>query len=137
MKAAKKNESSILVASDNQETKNVNTIGANVLPNTTYRLARISVGTKPTLTWLLPNRNACLRATTRLAVVTGSTKKLKTVVFYDGKKKIRAKKPDSAGLAFVDWNIKRAAKGKHALRATVRDARGRTATASRSVRVCK
>ncbi len=137
MKAAKKKKSAILVASDNQETKNVNTIGANVLPNTTYRLARLSVGTKPTLTWLLPNRNACLRATTRLVVVTGSTKKLKTVVFYDGKKKIRAKKPDAAGLAFVDWNIKRAGKGKHALRATVRDAGGRTATASRSVRVCK
>ena len=137
IKAAKKKKSVILIGSDNQETKNVNTIGANVLPNTTYRQTKIAVGTGPTLAWLVPNRNACLRTTTRLVVVAGSTKKLRNVVFYDGTKKIRAKKADAAGLAFVDWKIKRAGKGKHALRATVRDVRGRTATASRSVRVCK
>ena len=35
--AAKKKKSVVLSASDNQEAKNVNTIGANVLPNTNYR----------------------------------------------------------------------------------------------------
>jgi hypothetical protein len=137
VEAAKKKKAAILIASDNQETKNVNTIGANVLPNTTYKPARLSVGTGPTASWLVPNPNACVGATTRLVVVVGSTKKLKNVVFYDGKKKIRAKKADSAGLAFVDWKSNRAGKGKHVLRATVRDAGGRTATASRTVRVCK
>jgi hypothetical protein len=46
-------------------------------------------------------------------------------------------KADSAGLAFADWKAKQAKRGKHVLRATVRDAAGRTVTAVRRVRVCK
>jgi subtilisin family serine protease len=138
IKAAKKRRV-VLMASDNQETKNVNTINPNVLPNTTFKTVRLSVVNKPTVAWLVPKQNACLRRTTRLAVVAGSTRKLRTVVFYDGKKRIAAKKADSAGIAFADWKVTKTGKGKHVLRAKVRDARGRTATASRSVRVrsCK
>ena len=71
----------MLSASDNQEAKNVNTIGANVLPNTNYRSSKIAVVNKPTVTWLVPGQNQCLSATTRLVVVAGSTKTLKSVVF--------------------------------------------------------
>jgi hypothetical protein len=137
IKAAKKRKNALLVASDNQEAKNVNTIGTNVLPNTNYKSLKVAVGTKPTVAWLVPLGNTCVRATARLAVVAGSTKKLKTVTFYNGKRKIGSSKPDSAGIAFKDWNVKKVKKGKHTLRAKVRDARGRTATASRIVRVCK
>ena len=139
IKADNKKKSAVLIASDNQETKNVNTIGANVLPNTNYKAVKVAVGSRPTAAWLVPARNACLRTTTRLAVVVGSTRKLRMVTFYDGRKKIGAKKPDSAGLAFVDWRAQQAKAGKHVLRAKVRDARGRTATATRRVRVrtCK
>jgi hypothetical protein len=134
-----KKKKALLIASDNQEAKNVNTIGESVLPNTNYKAVRLTVVSKPTVAWLVPKQNACLRATTRLAVVAGSTKKLTMVTFYDGKKKIGARKPDAAGLAFADWKVQRASKGKHMLRAKVRDARGRTATATRRVRVrvCK
>jgi len=137
LKAAKKKKQALLIASDNQEAKNVNTIGANALPNTNYKPVKLAVVTTPTVTWLVPQQNACLRTTTRLAVVAGSTKKLATVDFSDGTKKIGSRKPDPAGLSFADWKVKNASKGKHVLRATVRDARGRTATASRTVRVCK
>jgi minor extracellular serine protease Vpr len=127
----------LVIGSDNQETKNVNTISPNVLPNTTYKSVRLNVVSKPTVSWLVPRQNACLRTTTRLAVVVGSTKKLKTVVFYDGKRKLGSKKPDSVGISFDDWNVKQASKGKHVLHALVRDARGRTATSRRIVRVCR
>jgi hypothetical protein len=137
IKASKKKKNAVLVVSDNQEAKNVNTIGSNVLPNTNYKSLKLAVGTKPTVAWLVPLGNACVRATARLAVVAGSTKKLRTVTFYNGKRKIGSSKPDSAGIAFRDWSVKKAKKGKHTLRAKVRDARGRTATASRIVRVCK
>ena len=138
IKAGKK-KPALLIASDNQEAKNVNTIGQNVLPNTNYKRVRLAVGSKPTVAWLVPKQNACLSTTTRLAVLADSTQKLRTVTFYDGKKKIGAKKPDAVGIAFKDWNANKARKGKHVLRAKVRDARGRTATASRRVRVraCK
>ncbi len=136
IKAAKKKKSVLLIASDNQESKNVNTIGANVLPNTNYKPVKVAVVNGPTVSWLVPRQNACLRTTTRLAIVSSSTKKLRRAAFFDGRKKLASRKPDSAGLAFTDWKIKNAGKGKHVLRATVRDARGRTATARRTVRVC-
>jgi hypothetical protein len=135
--AAKKKKSVVTIASDNQEAKNVNTIGANVMPNTNYRPSKIAVVNKPTVTWLIPSRNACVSSTTRLVVVAGSNKALKKVAFRADAKKLGAKKADGAGLAFVDWKAKKAKKGKHVLRATVRDTLGRTATASRNVRVCK
>ena len=137
IKAAKKKKAAMLIASDNQETKNVNTIGANVLPNTNFKPVKVAVVSKPTVTWLVPRGNACLRTTTRLVVVASSTKKLTSAVFRDGAKKIGARKPDSFGLSFTDWKAKKASKGKHVLRVTVRDARGRTATARHIVRVCK
>jgi subtilisin family serine protease len=135
--AAKKKKAAMVIASDNQETKNVNTVGANVLPNTNFKPVKVAVVNEPTVTWLVPKQNACLRATTRLAVVASSTKKLTSAAFRDGTKKIGSRKPDSEGLSFTDWKVTKATKGKHVLRATVRDARGRTATARRIVRVCK
>ena len=45
--------------------------------------------------------------------------------------------PTLQASSFTDWKVAKASKGKHVLRATVRDARGRTATARRIVRVCK
>ena len=136
--AAAKKKTIIVNASDNQESKNVNTIGQNVLPNTTDRTTKVRVVDKPTVTWLVPSSGSCLNTTTRLVVVAGSTKKLENVVFDADTKKLASKKADATtGLAFVDWKAKQAGKGKHVLRATVRDASGRTATAIRRVRVCK
>src|SRR5262249_26579650 len=134
--AAKKRKSLIALASDNQEAKNVSTFGANLMPNTTFRSAKVAVVNKPTVTWLIPSKNQCLRSTTRLVVVAGSTKKLTNVVFRADARRLGTKKADITGLAFVDWKAKQAKKGKHVLRATVRDAAGRTVTASRNVRVC-
>jgi minor extracellular serine protease Vpr len=136
--ATAKKKTWVMSASDNQEAKNVNTIGPNVLPNTSYRATKVTVVSKPTVTWLVPNSGACLNSTTRLVVVAGSTKKLKNVVFDADTKRLASKKADATtGLAFVDWKAKQAGKGKHVLRATVRDASGRSATAIRRVRVCK
>jgi hypothetical protein len=132
-----KKKAVVLGGSDNQEAKNVNPPGGPVMPNTRYQSGRINVVNAPTLQWLVPATNQCLRAKTRLAVVASSNKKLAKVTFFDGKRKLGAKKPDVVGISFRDWNPKRAVKGKHTLRATLRDAAGRTITASRSVRVCK
>jgi subtilisin family serine protease len=126
-----------LNASDNQETKNVNPPpGTNGTPNTITKALRINVVNRPQISWLLPTGTSCLRMTTRLVSVASSNKTLKTVTFKDGAKVIGSSKPD-LGLAFKDWNVKKATNGKHTLSATVRDSAGRTATASRNVRVCK
>src|SRR5439155_9032598 len=85
---AGKKKNALLIASDNQEAKNVNTIGTNVLPNTNYKRVKVTVVKLPTVSWLVPKQNACLRTTTRLVVVAGSTAKLRTVAFYDGRRKL-------------------------------------------------
>ena len=118
MKAGAKKQV-VLIGSDYQETKNVNPPGGDVMPNTKFQLVKLDVVTTPTVAWLVPQKNACLRTTTRLAVVAGSTKKLKSVTFFDGNRNIGAKKPDSAGIAFKDWNPKSGQEGQ------ARVARGR------------
>jgi hypothetical protein len=133
VKAGKK-KTVTLIASDNQETKNVNTIGANILPNTTYKSVKLAVIQTPTVAWLVPDANSCLRATTRLAAVAGSTKKISSITFSVDGKSIGTAKADAAGIAFKDWNPKKAKKGKHQLRATAKDAGGRTVSATRTVR---
>ena len=45
------------LAADNQESKNVDQIGANVLPNTTIKRVNVRGTTRPTVTWLLPLRD--------------------------------------------------------------------------------
>jgi minor extracellular serine protease Vpr len=131
-----KKKKEALSASDNQETKNVNPPPGSATPNTITRNVLLNVVNKPTVTWLVPPAKPCLKKTTRLAVVAGSTKKLATVKFTDGKKTIGSNKPDSVGIAVKDWNVKRAGNGKHTLHATAVDAAGRKVTASLAVRVC-
>ena len=136
MKAGAKKQA-VLIGSDYQETKNVNPPGGNVMPNTKFQSVKIDVVTTPTVDWLVPAKNACLRKTTRLATVAASTKKLKKVTYFVGNRNIGSKKADAAGISFKDWNPKSAKKGKHVLRAVAQDVAGRTITQSRTVRVCK
>jgi hypothetical protein len=126
----------VIEASDNQEAKNVNTIGTDVLPNTTFQAVKLDVVNGPAITWLAPNSNACVKNTVRLLVVASSTKKVVAVTFADGTHVIGTDKKGSADLFLKDWNAKGAKKGKHALTATARDAAGRSITAARTVRVC-
>ena len=127
----------ILSAADFQETKNVNTIGTNVLPNTTFKNVKLDVVSGPAVSWVAPFTNACAAKTERLLVVASSTKKIASVTFFDGKKKLKTVKTGLEGLYAQDWSTKSARKGKHVLQATARDAAGRTYSASRTVRVCK
>jgi hypothetical protein len=123
-------------ASDYQETKNVNTSGPNVMPNTRVRSAPLHIVAGPTLTWLAPEPGSCARAPTRLLVVADSTRPVRSVRFLvDGRRVARVKwQPD--GLYPADWRIGRARRGPHRLRAVVTDAAGRRFAASRTVRVC-
>ena len=47
-------------ASDYQETKNIHTEGVNPMPNSRFRGIRMEVVNRPAITWIAPNRNACL-----------------------------------------------------------------------------
>ena len=127
-------ESMVLIASDYQESKNVNVLGTNLMPNTAFQGARLTVGTGPTLDWVLPNANACMPSQSSLLVVGSDTRKMTAVRFYDGKRQISTVTKNVAGLFTTPWHQR--SLGKHTLRAVLSDSAGKHATAKRVVRVC-
>jgi hypothetical protein len=127
----------IFGSSDYQEAKNVATFGPNVMPNTSYRAARIRVVRGTTVTWLLPRHRGCVRGNQGLLVVANSTGVIRTVRFFDGKRPIKTVSKGVSGLYAATWRVRAAKPGLHKLRAVVESARGRDAAASRVVRLCK
>jgi minor extracellular serine protease Vpr len=127
----------IAVASDYQESKNLDQAGANVLPNTAFRSLRLRAVAGPTLTWLLPRARTCVRKADTLFVSAGSSRGVRSVRFFDGRRRIAKVTRGIEGLYLTPWRTGKAARGKHVLRAVVTDRRGATASAKRLVRVCR
>jgi hypothetical protein len=123
-------------AADFQEAKNVDSIGDELLPNTAFASGNITVVAGPTVTWLAPEPRECAEARTPLLVLAGSNTTVRSVRFFQGRKLVATVRRGTAGLYSATWRRGAAAKGRHTLRAVVTDARGRTATAERVVRVC-
>jgi minor extracellular serine protease Vpr len=127
----------IVMASDYQEAKNINTVGNDIYPNTTFHPARIRVVNGPTVTWIEPPARVCALKTDQLVVIGGSNKRVSRVVFTDGKRRIGVDRSGPGGVYSVLWHTAKAKRGAHHLRATVIDSAGRKATAGRSLRVCR
>jgi minor extracellular serine protease Vpr len=123
-------------AADFQEAKNVDSVGDELLPNTAFAGGPITVVAGPTVTWVTPEANDCTAARTQLLVLAGSNTAVRSVQFFNGKKRIATVRRGGAGLYSTTWRRGGAAKGKHTLRAIVTDAKGRKAEAQRVVRVC-
>jgi minor extracellular serine protease Vpr len=126
-----------LISSDYQESKNVNTSGENIMPNTIFRNVRLRVVTRPVLTWLRPGTRKCVARSEQLLVLASSTAAIRSVRFLDSGRAIRTVRSGVAGLYSTMWRNGNAKRGTHRLVAVVRDARGRTAQAVRTVRVCR
>jgi subtilisin family serine protease len=125
-----------LRVSDYQESKNVDTPGTDLLPNTAFGAEKLQVVNGPAVTWILPDASTCTAKTERLAVSATSTTAVTKVVFRDGAKQIAVVRKGSDSLFAV--NVKTAGwkKGPHRLTATVTDRSGRTFTEPRTIRVC-
>ena len=123
-------------ASDNQETKNIHTEGVNPMPNSRFRGIRMEVVNRPTVTWITPNRNACLPARVRLKVVAASRESVSSVGFFDGRRQIGRVRRHVDGIFELNWRP-RGKRGPRTLTATVSDTRGREAEATRTVRLCR
>jgi hypothetical protein len=122
-----------LEASDYQETKNVNTSGSEILPNTAFKSVRIAAAARPAVTWLAPDPSAgCVKGTVSLIVAASAPKKISSVRFYDGKRRLATDRNGQAGLFVATWKAGKAKRGAHVLRAVARDV-----SASERVRVCR
>jgi hypothetical protein len=119
----------LLLASDNQEAKNVNTLGANALPNTTIKTLAMSVVDGPAITWITPQANACARKSEPLGVLAG-------VTFLDGARKLATDKTGVADIYTATLKTSGLARGHHVLHAVVTDRAGHKAATTRAVRVC-
>ncbi len=124
-----------LVASDFQEAKNVNTLGKDVMPNTTYLDPQLTVVRGPAVSWLLPRSSACAGKRSRLTVTASSARAVASVRFFDGKRPIRTVRRKANSLYVTTWGARRG--GRHVLRAVVRDRAGKSASATLAVRVCR
>jgi len=124
------------LAADNQESKNVDQIGANVLPNTTIKRVNIRGTSGPTVTWLLPLGTSCVKGSASLAVAASAPGKIRTIRFFDGKRLIKTVRKGTIGLYTASWRTGAAKRGPHKLRVVVQS-RGRTVQARRNVRVCR
>jgi hypothetical protein len=124
------------LASDNQEAKNANTYGGDVLPNTRIAGRQLRVVRRATLTWLTPLARRCAPRRVQLLVSASATNRIQAVRFYDGERRLRVVRRGVAGLFETTWQTRRAKRGLHQLRAVVQ-ARGQRAEATRVVRVCR
>ena len=123
-------------AADFQESKNVDSVGDQLLPNTAFAGGPIDVVNGPSATWITPEIRECATARTPLTVIAGSTVAVRSVQFLLGKKPIATVRRGTAGLYNTTWRRAGTAKGRHTLRAIVTDADGRKFEAQRVVRVC-
>ena len=103
------------------------------------RLPRLQLRavTRPTVTWLLPRPLACTDKVEGLFVIAGASHGVRSVKFFDGKRRISTQRRGGEGLFGAQWRTRKAHAGRHVLRALVTDRRGATAAATRVVRVCR
>jgi minor extracellular serine protease Vpr len=127
----------IIQAADNQEAKNVASIGNNPLPNTAFRAVRITGVNGPAVAWLVPEAGVCVRGRVRLGVAASSTAPVVSVRFFDRKQLIKKVTQGPGGLFVADWRTSKAGTGRHTLRATALDRKGRSFSAVRRLRVCR
>ena len=127
-----------LRASDYQEAKNVETLGYDIYPNTSFAQTNLRVVDGPAVTWLLPFSQDCLlKPTDALTVTASSTSKVRRVEFRVDGKLSKTVRRGRAGIYTTHWGTGGLAKGRHVLTATVFDAAGRSASAKRTVRSCR
>ena len=107
------------------------------MPNTTFRQVRLRIVNRPTLVWLRPETRQCVRRPQQLLVLGSSTAAIRSVRFLRDGRPIRTVRAGVASLYSTNWPVRNVSRGAHRLTAVLRDARGRTASATRVVRVCR
>jgi minor extracellular serine protease Vpr len=121
-----------LTSSDYQESKNVDTVGVAIMPNTRSRTVRLRVVDGPAAAWVAPG--ACVAR--RLVVAASSPRRVTRVRFAIDGKRVAVATKGTAGL----WSAtvkRRLAPGRHRLDAVAVDASGSTASARRIVPACR
>ncbi|MFL5943414.1 MAG: hypothetical protein ACJ75L_09140, partial [Gaiellaceae bacterium] len=125
----------LFLSSDFQESKNVDTMGSNLLPNTRTIAPRVCVVKKGTATWVLPSSGTCVRKDDDLLVTAGAPDGVKRVRFLlDGRK---ASTGARGPVHLWTGTLRKLRPGRHVLSAVAVTHRGRSVTARIRVRTCR
>jgi hypothetical protein len=127
----------VISAADYQESKNVDSVGSDILPNTAFRPVGITGVSGPALTWVTPAENTCVAKTAALVVVASSTRRVRSVRFLVDGKQIQIDRKGAADVFSGLWATQVVPAGRHELRAVATDAGGHTFAATRHVKVCR
>jgi hypothetical protein len=129
----------VFAAGDFQEDKNVDQAGeiSAILPNTSFVTRKLRVVDGPTITWLFPDVGECAAASTRLLVVAGATRDIDGVAFSVDGTPISTTRTGNQGLFATTWRSSGLGPGPHTLQATITDADGARASATRAIRACR
>lgn len=125
----------LAVSSDFQESKNIDTTGNKLLPNTRTIASKLHVVNGPTVDWLLPSSGACVRKGDPLLVTADAPRGVKGLRFLLDGHKVGAAKRGPVHL----WNgrLGKLRKGSHLLEAVATIKGGPTTTARLRVRTCR
>ncbi|HET8528761.1 MAG TPA: S8 family serine peptidase [Gaiellaceae bacterium] len=122
-----------MISSDYQETKNVDTSGRSIMPNTRTASGTLHVVARVAVDWLLPASGTCAAPRTRLEVAAGAPAGVARVRFAVDGRRAAVDRRATDGL----WSATvRLPRGRHVLAATAVDRKGRSATVQRMVRTC-
>ncbi|MDQ1475088.1 MAG: minor extracellular serine protease Vpr, partial [Actinomycetota bacterium] len=123
-----------MVSSDYQEAKNIDTVGPNIMPNTRALVTKLHVVTGAAVDWLLPTAGVCGQAKQPLIVAASGPGGVSSVRFFvDGKRRAVVHR-GVEGLWFTNVSL---SKGKHTIVATVTAAKGKNASARRTLHTCR
>jgi minor extracellular serine protease Vpr len=123
-------------SSDYQETKNIDTTGNNLLPNTRTRVTKLHVVDGPVVSWLSPSSGLCIASRDGLVASASAPGGIKSVRFLlDGRKLPKA----TGGGRVHLWSgrLRLVGKGEHVLEAVAVTRGGRSVTAGIRVHSCK
>ena len=126
-----------VVAADYQEAKNINTESESPMPNTRFLGVRLEARNGPAVSWLTPEKAKCAAGRQRLVVIANDNVNVSSVGFYDGNRQIARDRTGVRGFYEVTWRTSGKRKGSHTLTAIASDVRGREASATTTVRVCR
>ena len=125
----------MISASDYQEAKNVNSVGDDILPNTSFKPVTITGVSGPALTWVSPAVNQCVVEDCRLLVVSKLDASRSRGALLRRRQADRRRPRQRRPLHGFVGDAASRRQATHVLRAVAIDAGGRTLAATRHVRV--
>ena len=125
------------LSSDYQETKNIDTIGPSIMPNTRTGAVKLRVVSGAAVDWLAPATGACLQARETLLVAASAPRRIVTVRFAVDGKRVAVVHHGNQGLWDATMSTQKLARGRHTVTVVAATGKGRAASARREIRVCR